>query len=347
MKILILKPSSLGDVVQALPVLRLLKLHLPESQIFWWLESSLSPLLADDPDLAGVFPFERKGWAMPGRWPAVFRSARNLRRERFDWAIDLQGLARSGLFTWLAGAELSIGLDNAREGAREGARLFYDVLAPSAAPGTHAVDRYLGVLPRLGVPVHERFQWLPERPRAAAAIREKWRPDSARWIALLPGARWENKRWPLEYFQELARRLPSLAPDLKLAILGGRDDQPLGGAIAGVAPERCLDLTGRTSLPEMIEWLRVSELVITNDTGPMHVAAALRRPVIALFGPTDPGNTGPYGQRENVIQDTGVPCVPCMSDRCTYLLPLVCLRTIAPATVVERARRVLVPSGGS
>ena len=341
MKILILKPSSLGDVVQALPVLRLLKLHLPESEIFWWLESSLSPLLADDPDLAGVFPFERKGWTTPRRWPAVFRSARNLRHERFDWAIDLQGLARSGLFTWLANAQMSIGLDNAREGAREGARLFYDVLAPSAPPGTNAVERYLGVLPRLGVPVHANFQWLPERPRAAAAIREKWSPDSARWIALLPGARWENKRWPVEYFQELARRVSSLAPDLKLVILGGKDDQPLGSAIAGIAPERYLDLTGRTSLPEMIEWLRVSELVITNDTGPMHVAAALRRPVIALFGPTDPDNTGPYGQRENVIQDKSLACVPCMSDHCSYKQPLACLRNITPAMVLERAARAL------
>ncbi len=96
-----------------------------------------------------------------------------MRGERFDWAIDLQGLARSGLFAWLANADLTIGLDNAREGAREGARLFYDVIAPRAAPGTHAVDRYLAVLPPLGVPVHGKFQWLPERPANRGASPRK------------------------------------------------------------------------------------------------------------------------------------------------------------------------------
>ena len=151
MKILILKPSSLGDVVHALPVLRLLKLHLPHSEIFWWLESSLIPLLEDDPDLAGIFRFERNSLAKPARWPGIWAGIRAMRGEHYDWAIDLQGLARSGFNTWLANADLSIGLDNAREGNREGARLFYDVIAPRSAPGTHAVERYLAVLPELGV----------------------------------------------------------------------------------------------------------------------------------------------------------------------------------------------------
>jgi lipopolysaccharide heptosyltransferase II len=209
------------------------------------------------------------------------------------------------------------------------------------------VERYLGVLPRLGVPVHWRFQWLPERPRVAAEILEKWRPEEARWVALVPGARWENKRWPLEHFQELARQLPALAPDLRIAILGGKADEGLGRAIAGVAPERCLDLTGRTTLPEMIECLRLCSLVITNDTGPMHVAAALHRPIIALFGPTDPGNTGPYGQRENVIQLSDLDCLACDDDRCAGGQPGACLRNITPAMVLERARRVLTRPGGS
>ncbi len=345
MKILILKPSSLGDVIHALPVLRLLKLHLPESSIYWWIESSLAPLLADDPDLAGVFPFVRKGWATPGRWPAIVEAAQKLRREHFDWAIDLQGLARSALFTWLANAELSVGLDNTREGRREGARLFYDVFARRSAKGTHAVDRYLAVLPRLGVPVHSNFQWLPERPRVAASVREKWDVGATRWIALLPGARWENKRWPVEYFQQLARLLSAQMPNVRMAILGGDSDRPLGHAITNVAAHHCLDLTGRTSLAEMIEWLRLSSLVITNDTGPMHVAAALQKPVIALFGPTDPGNTGPYGQRANVIQATHLECVPCRKASCSNEIPLACLREISPASIAERARQVLAALG--
>ncbi len=102
MKILILKPSSLGDVIQALPVLRLLKLHWRDARIFWWIESALAPLLEDDPDLAGIVCFERKRWVKPRHWPEMCRSIRWLRDQDFDLVIDLQCLARSAVFAWLA-----------------------------------------------------------------------------------------------------------------------------------------------------------------------------------------------------------------------------------------------------
>ena len=342
MKILILKPSSLGDVVHALPVLRLLKLHLPQSEIFWWLESSLTPLLADDPDLAGIIPFQRSRWAAPRNWPKIWKTVRKMRRERFDWAIDLQGLARSGIFAWLSNSELVVGLDNPREGGREGARMYYDLVAPRITKPTHAVDRYLAILRQLGVPVHKNFQWLPERPQVAAQVREKWPPGNSRWIVLLPGARWNTKRWPVEHFGELVRRMKSPAEDLRFVILGGKDDCALGKAIAETEPARCLDLTGKTSLPEMVEWIRLSELMITNDSGPMHIAAALKKPVVALFGPTEPVDTGPYGQRENVIQLTQPPCIPCMKRECSYEKPLACLRDITPGMVAERVKRFVM-----
>jgi heptosyltransferase-1 len=195
-KILILKPSSLGDVIHALPVLRLLRLHFPQSEIFWWLSSHLVPLLEKDPDLTGIFPFDRKSTTAFDRFPKVWRSIREIRQKRFEWVIDLQGLARSGILAWLADAQLSIGLDNPREGAREGARAFYDLIVPRARPGTHAVDRYLSVLPRLGVPVHWQFEWLPERPEIAARIYPASVRQAVSWIALVPGGRWDNKRWP-------------------------------------------------------------------------------------------------------------------------------------------------------
>jgi heptosyltransferase-1 len=341
LKILILKPSSLGDVIHALPVLRLLKLHRPEARVFWWIESGLAPLLEDDPDLDGIFKFNRSHWAAPRRWPEVLGNVRAMRGERFDVAIDLQGLARSALFTWLANADFTVGLDNPREGAREGARAAYDSVPPRSALDAHAVDRYLTVLSLLGAPVHDRFEWLPERPRVAARLRVKWEPDGHRWIALLPGARWLNKRWPIEHFTALARSLVSLAPGIRLVVIGGADDRPLGAAIAAAEPARCLDLTGSTTLPEMIEWLRLSELVVTNDTGPMHVAAALRRPVVALFGPTNPDRTGPYHQRRNVLQATQLPCVPCLKDRCSFSEPLACLKTITPEMVCAEVRQHL------
>jgi heptosyltransferase I len=341
LKILILKPSSLGDVIQALPVLRLLKQHRPASAIYWWLDSRLLPLLEGDPDLAGVVPFERQRWGSPRHWPEMWRSVRWLRAQRFDWVLDLQCLARSGAFAWLTNGGLLAGLDEPREGARG----YYDLVVPRRSWHTHAVDWYLSLLPRLGVPVHWDFDWLPERPALAAAVRRKWPLNGARWVALLPGARWANKRWPVEHFARLTRWLADQDPALRLVILGGAEDRPLGGVIAEAAPA-CLDLTGRTTLPEMIEWLRACQFVISNDTGPMHVAAALRKPIIGLFGPTEPARTGPYGQVEQVLQNRGLPCVPCMSDRCRYVQPLECLRSLTPEDV---ARHVLahLPAPGA
>ena len=342
MKILILKPSSLGDVIHALPVLRLLRSHWPESRIYWWLDVNLVPLLEKDPDLAGIFAFQRQRWAAPHQWPELVSSIAAMRNHRFDLAIDLQGLARSGMFAWLADAGLTVGLDNLREGLREGARAFYDVTPPRAAPRVHAVDRYLAVLPLLKVPVHWNFEWLPRRPAALQSVRQKWAPEreEARWIVLLPGGRWDNKRWPVQNFVALARRLREI-PALRLLVLGSKDERPLGDTIAAAVPDFCLNLAGETSLDEMIEWIRLSRLVITNDTGPMHVAAALGRPVLAIFGPTDPSNTGPYGQLQNVMQTGSLPCVPCLKSRCAYREELACLHAISPAAVFEKAREVL------
>ena len=328
MKILILKPSSLGDVVQALPVLRLLKRHLPESQIHWWIETGLAPLLEGDPDLAGIVRFDRRRWARPRHWGQLARSVLWLRAQSFDWVIDLQGLIRSGAIAWLANGKLLAGLDEPREGARG----FYDRIARRSSYHTHAVDWYLSVLPLLGVPVDRNFQWLPPRPEVAAALRRKWPLDEHRWLLLQPGARWLNKRWPAEHYAELLLRVARNYPERHFAILGGPEDQPLGQKIAQAGGHRCLDLTGRLSLPEMVEWIRASDVMVTNDTGPMHVAAALGKPVIALFGPTEPRRTGPYGQLDGVLQ-LNLPCVPCLKSRCAYRQPLECLRALQPAAV--------------
>ena len=344
MKILILKPSSLGDVIQALPVLRLLKRHLPASEIFWWIDSALAPLLEGDPDLAGIVRFERKRWAAPRHWPEMLRSLRWMRAQNFDWVIDLQCLARSGAFAWLANGQFLIGLDEVREGARG----FYDVAVRRASFHTHAADWYLAVLPKLGVPVHKNFVWLPNRPEVAAEVKCKWpdafNPQSAirnpQWIALQPGARWENKRWPVEYFAGLVRQLAKKYPDARFAVLGAAEDQPLGETIARIGAQRCLNLCGRTSLLEMVEWLRRCELLVTNDTGPMHVAAALGKPLVALFGPTEPRRTGPYGHLESVLR-IDLPCSPCLKSHCTWEKPDECLKAISPTMVFERVCRQL------
>ena len=350
MKILILKPSSLGDIFQALPVLRLLKLHFPTSKIFWWIDSSLAPLLEGDPDLTGIVRFERKRWGKPQHWPEMLRSIRSLRAEKFDLVIDLQCLARSAGFAWLANGKMLVGLDEVREGARG----FYDLAARRETFHTHAVDWYLSVLPPLGVPVNKNFNWLPERPQIAADVKRKWFGENSpfhapsatrhhRLITLQPGARWENKRWPAIHFAELVRQTAAQFPSTRFAILGSRDDQPLGEIISRAAPDRCLNLCGATSLLEMIEWVRLCDLMVTNDTGPMHAAAALGKPIIALFGPTEPRRTGPYGQLKNVLR-LDLPCSPCMSADCTFAKPNECLNALSPALVFERVKKLLPPS---
>jgi lipopolysaccharide heptosyltransferase II len=343
LKILILKPSSLGDVIQALPVLRLLKLHFPRSQIFWWLDASLAPLLEGDPDLAGIVRFERKRWGKPRYWPEMLRSIQWLRAENFDLVIDLQCLARSAAFAWLTRGKLLVGLDEVREGAR----LFYDVAVPRKSFFTHAVDWYLAVLPQLGVPVHKNFQWLPGRPDIAAEVERKWFGENSKFkiqnsklILLQPGARWNNKRWPAEHFARLVSLLANKFPDARFAILGGGDDKNLGEIISRAAPGRCLNLCGATSLPEMIECVRRGSLMITNDTGPMHVAAALDIPLIGLFGPTEPSRTGPHGQLENILR-LDLPCSPCLSAHCTWKNPVECLTAISPTMVFELAQQRL------
>ncbi|MDE3065926.1 MAG: lipopolysaccharide heptosyltransferase II [Verrucomicrobiota bacterium] len=336
MKILILKPSSLGDVIQALPVLRLLKRHLRAAEIFWWIDSGLAPLLEGDPDLAGLVRFERRRWVRPRFWPEMFRSIRRLRAQRFDLVIDLQCLARSSAFAWLADGNFLVGLDEPREGARG----FYDLAVPRPSFYTHAVDWYLSVLPRLGAPVDRHFQWMPPRPEIAAAVKSRWGLDGTDWIVIQPGARWRNKRWPVEHFARLVRLLAAEFHELRFAVLGAAEDRPSGGIIADAAPGRALNVCGQTSLPEMIEWLRPARLMITNDTGPMHAAAALGTPVLALFGPTEPRRTGPYGQLENVLR-IELPCSPCLVSRCAYEKPNECLKALSPAMVFERARQML------
>lgn len=336
MKILILKPSSLGDVVQALPVLRLLKAHDSSHRVFWWISADLQELLREDSDLSGIFLFQRKDWGTPQRWKETFATIAQMRAQRFDWVIDLQGLARSACVAWLAAGGQTIGLEDWREGAPA----WYDRVVPRPSPQTHAVDWYLEVLRPLGVPIHENFTWMPPRPNLAAALGSQWSVRGRRWVLINPGGRWANKRWPVEYYAEVVRNLTATHSELSFGVLGGKSESALGAAIAEVASDRVLDLTGKTSLSEMIEWIRISELVVTNDSGPMHIAAALGKPIVSIFGPTDPRRTGPYGQLERALR-ISLPCAPCLKPYCVFEKPLECLRAIRPEVVLSRIEKLL------
>jgi len=331
-KILILKPSSLGDILHALPVLRLLKLHWPTARIHWWVETGLAPLVEDDPDLAGIFRFERRRWSRLSGIPSLLKTVLALRRERFDLVIDLQGLARSASFAWLANGGFTIGVDDPREAAAG----FYDAAVPRPGPQIHAVDWYLEVLRRLEVPVDRPFTWLPPRPAVAASVTRKWNLSASPLVLLNPGARWWNKRWPAAAFGRTLRLIAEARPDVRFAILGGKEDAPLAEEIARGVTDRTLNLAGQTSLHELVETIRSAALIITNDTGPMHMAAAAGTPMIALFGPTNPARTGPYGSGATVM-NVPLPCAPCLSQRCHWPVEMECLKAIRPEAVAAAA----------
>lgn len=340
LKILILKPSSLGDVVQALPVLRLIRRHHPTAIVHWWITDSIKSLLQGDPDIQAVIPFIRKSGFAPSSWLHLIAQVRRMRAEAYDLILDLQGLARSGAVGWLAKGQHLLGLDDHREGARA----FQDTYVPRRSPDTHAVDWYLQVLAPLGIPIHPitANEWFPVREddRARMQARLQACPGQGPWIGLMPGARWLNKRWPASHFKETVRIVLQSHPGARFLILGGGEDSALARTIVQTAPASIIDLTGATTLPELVETIRLLDLVITNDTGPMHMAAALERPCLSLFGPTDPRRTGPHAQLESVFTHP-LDCAPCMSGTCRHTPEMECLTAISPQKVASRALSLL------
>ena len=324
-KVLILKPSSLGDIIHALPVLRLIKLQRPDWEVHWWISKPFAPVLEMDRDIKALHHFHRHDWGAPRGWTRGVMQMRRLRDERFDLVIDLQGLARSAIFGWVAGGAFTVGLHQHRDGIAG----FYDVAVERPGAEVHAVDWNRAVLPVLGLAEEGEFDWLPARPWLQTKLVDQGYDPDYQWIVLCPGARWASKRWPIESFASLIDKLYS--PNKRFAVIGGKEDQRLAEKLAD--HPHCLDLTGRTTLPELIEWLRVSTVLVTNDTGPMHIAAALKKPVVALFGSTHPGRTGPYQTSGRVLQTDNLDCVPCLARDCVREVERECLRQITPTAV--------------
>jgi lipopolysaccharide heptosyltransferase I len=326
-RILIIKPSAIGDVVHALPVLGLLRRKWPAAKISWLVTPACAGLLDGHPFLHEVIRFERrqygKSWRSPRTFAALMRFALGLRRRKFDLVIDLQGLFRSG---WLAGvtrAPVRVGLSDAREGAS----LFYTHRVPVGGAEQHAIERYLCVTEALGCgrgPVEFAFS-TDDADRQHIAAKT---PD--RYAVLLPGANWITKRWPAENFAALVKPLQEQF-GLESVIAGGPDDMELAKVIAG---EGAVNLVGQTNLRQLVALLERATVVIANDSGPMHIAAALGRPLVTPFGPTHPIRTGPYQRLDSVIH-LEIACRPCYSRRCSHRS---CLRWLGIKPVLELAR---------
>lgn len=346
-RILIIKPSSLGDVVHAIPFIRIFKLYYKKSEIYWWIEKNYAPLIENDVDINGIFYFDRKCVSSPIRFIHFLKETLRMLSFKFDMVIDLQGLLRSALMARLSNGVRVIGLDTAREGASS----FYDEVVPVYESKLHAIDRLLSVLEYLKIPIIWDFEWIPKNSLAYDAISRRLKANGkSRWIGIVPGARWFTKRWPPHLYSQVIAEISSRYPDVRFGIIGSKDELNLAIQVASGAPEKCEIMAGNLTLPELVEFIRQCWLFISNDTGPMHIAAALRCPTIAIFGPTDPNKTGPYGQLYNVLSSS-IECAPCFSRRCVTKEKLKCLYSISPLKVVEKAsfwleckqRRVAVP----
>ncbi len=346
-RVLVLKPSSLGDIVHALPVLSLLRRARPQARIAWLVARPFAGLLEEHPLIDELILFDRRRYGQMVWNPAAtldfVRFVQRLRQRRFDVVLDLQGLLRSSLIALLTGAAERIGPADAREGAR-----WLYTRTVRVPDGGHVVDQLRGFARQLGLPDEPPEFVLPVRDadRATAASllsRQGIEPDRPR-IAVLPGARWESKRWPPTHFAELFDRLDAGFADRPAAdrpallLLGSSAERELADHILAGTHARVVDLVGRTRLGELVALLERASLVVAHDSGPMHVAAALGVPVLALMGPTSPERTGPYGQPAHVLTNP-LPCAPCYRRRCP-LGHQQCLTGLPPAHVAEHILRL-------
>jgi len=331
MKILIIKPSSLGDVVHSLPFLNSIRACYPKAEIHWVIAKGLEGLLEGHPMLNKLVIIDKDRWKKLRRLHRTLGELRRLFRDiggEYDLVIDLQGLLRSGLIAMASGAPVRIGFAEAREGSA----LFY-TRKVAGGRNIHAVERYLKIAEALGCFPESILFPFPLVKEESEKIRNI-KASLKDYAVIVPGARWDTKIWPAENFGRIAAMLPF--PSL---VVGGGSDAALAEEVVRNAEGKAVSLAGSTSLKELIEVMRTARVVISNDSGPMHIAAGFGVPVVAIFGPTSRERTGPYGKGHLVVE-SAVECAPCFRRRCKDLK---CMKAIAAGEVYERMRRAGLP----
>jgi len=301
--ILLIKPSSLGDIVMALPALSALRRSFPNARISWLVRPVFAPLIEGHPHFDEIILFDRrrlgKAWRHPGAFGALITLIRELRQHQFDAVVDLQGLFRSGALAWLSGCPERFGPIWGREFAHH----FYTSTVPARPEWAHVIDYYMKILEAMGAEDRQVEFVLPEKPAASAAARtllSERDVDVDRYAVLIPGSAQISKCWPAERFAALADRL---AGDHGLTIVatGSGAERAMVEQIQDRSDCPIVNLAGRTSLPELVEVLRGARLVVSNDTGPGHIAAALGRPLVMMFSWSNPQRVGPYHRPECLV----------------------------------------------
>ena len=301
--ILIIKPSALGDIVHALPVLSSLRAAFPQAKLTWLVRKEFAPLLACAEGLDEMLLFDRKGMSKWFCCPKAFRCLCDFRKQlrdgHFDLVLDLQGLFRSALFAKMTGCENRIGLKEAREFAH----LFYTHQVDRPTDSVHILDTYFAVLKDIGVQ-----RCLPECeliPSAAAqdSIRRKLEAKqlaAKKFIVLIPSSAHAYKCWPAEGFAKLAAVFHQRY-GWDAVIVGTQSERSYAEAVRANTDSPVIDLTGQTSIPELVALFDQAGAVVSNDTGPGHIALATDTPAVVIFGNTNPLRLGPYQRLECVV----------------------------------------------
>lgn len=311
--ILIVKLSAIGDVIHSLPVAPALKKCFPQARITWVVESPAYDLLTNNPNIDEIIIFDKIKFKTLGgllRHTPDFIS--ELRKRRFDLALDLQGLFKSAAIAYLSSAPKRLVYCNAREFSN---KLSEQVCGPNS--NGHIVEQYLDVVRELGCEINnpEFIINITEQEAAlAGAITQQAGLDVNKpYIVLIPGTNWPNKCWPANHFVQLAERL--FDENLIPVFVGSNADKKVMDEINSKSTVLPIDLTGKTNLKQLAYILKNARTAVAGDTGPMHLAAALNTPVIALFGPTDPKRNGPYGTRHTVLT-VSHSCQRCWRRQC-------------------------------
>jgi heptosyltransferase-1 len=304
-KALVVRLSSIGDVVHTLPALAALRRHGWEAG--WLVEPPARALLEENGALGEVVSAPP---AKAFRWDAAWRTTRQLRRSRYDAALDFQGLWKSAAWARASGAARVVGWSGRSRREPASAVLLGETAARSG--GGHVIDKNLELLRVLGIEaVGTREFPLPASAESAARVARAL-GGRTEVVVLNPGGGWASKLWPAERFGELARGLA--ASGLQPLVSYGPGEEGLAERVvvaSGGTAERCFP----TSLVDLVELARRARLVVAADTGPLHLACAVSTPVVALFGPTDPARNGPFASVDEVVRRTPV-CAPCYSRTC-------------------------------
>ena len=310
----------MGDLFHALPVVHNLKVAL-DAKVDWVVGKEYVPLVECFEDVDKVIPFYRRSFFSDLR-PFM----KEIRAREYELVVDLQGLFKSGMVSRLARTGRRIGPSFLREGAG----VFYSDVAGKLDKDRHAVDECMDVVRHLGLPVVDAAFPVTFPKRAFTEGRPR--------IAMLPRSRWFTKNWPARCFVDLVKLLqPGLDPAVFL--IGGPDDVATCDEIANGLNGNVTNLAGKTDLVEMGSVLQEMDLLVSNDSGPVHMAAAIGTTTVVVFGPTNPERTGPYGE-QHVIVKASLPCQPCYSRTCNRD-GVPCLEQVTPEHVAELVREAL------